>query len=99
MQWSPVCISYNDITAYLQEYNSNITTTLPKLMQLLKSVVLIDFQESKSSKKGLIKVFFSVLLHTFIALNTSATFSTLVSVREFLEMFLTPGHILLLRPV
>lgn len=96
MQWSPVCISYNDITAYLQEYNSNITTTLPKLMQLLKSVVLIDFQESKSSKKGLIKVFFSVLLHTFIALNTSAT---LVSVREFLEMFLTPGHILLLRPV
>lgn len=96
MQWSPVCISYNDITAYLQEYNSNITTTLPKLMQLLKSVVLIDFQESKSSKKGLIKVFFSVLLHTFIALNTSAT---LVSVRKFLEMFLTPGHILLLRPV
>lgn len=96
MQWSPVCISYNDITAYLQEYNSNITTTLPKPMQLLKSVVLIDFQESKSSKKGLVKVFFSVLLHTFIALNTSAT---LVSVREFLEMFLTPGHILLLRPV
>lgn len=96
MQWSPVCSSYNDITAYLQEYNSNITTTLPKLMQLLKSVVLIDFQESKSSKKGLRKVFFSVLLHTFIALNTSAT---LVSVREFLEMFLTPGHILLLRPV
>lgn len=96
MQWSPVCSSYNDITAYLQEYNSNITTTLPKLMQLLKSVVLIDFQESKSSKKGLIKVFFSVLLHTFIALNNSAT---LVSVREFLEMFLTPGHILLLRPV
>lgn len=95
MQWSPVCISYNDITAYLQEYNSNITTTL-QLMQLLKSVVLIDFQESKSSKKGLVKVFFSVLLHTFIALNTSAT---LVSVREFLEMFLTPGHILLLRPV
>lgn len=65
-------------------------------MQLLKSVVLIDFQESKSSKKGLIKVFFSVLLHTLIALNTSAT---LVSVRKFLEMFLTPGHILLLRPV
>lgn len=96
MQWSPVCISYNDITAYLQEYNSNITTTLPKLMQLLKSVVLIDFQESKSSKKGLRKVFFSVLLQTFIALNTSAT---LVSVRKFLEMFLTPGHILLLRPV